>query len=253
MILVPALLRGKSIRNTTPGMYFSHRYFIDHPVLLYIALVTTCLTNVMFMQKKKSGILLSPNQNFCTAHCLGKSDQRTCPDDYKVRLIDVSVHPHGPPSGLGIKAYTGTSATQKERRPGPDFCRGEGEIFLSLLLQASKKWLFSEIFWETQKWVLTQFGSVNLFELRVCVFLRAIFFKIWILWYFSPCEGFLNPLTHLSVEKPTSNNVGASGRRSSTWSDNKGRFKKNCPHFFQRVSMKYLQKIPTGTHPPKKR
>ena len=98
-----------------------------------------------------------------------ESDQRTCLDHYKVRFIDVSVHPHGPPSGLGIKAYTGTSATQKERRPGPDFCRGEGEILVSLLLQASKKWLFSEIFWETQKWVLTQFGSVNLFELCVYV------------------------------------------------------------------------------------
>lgn len=130
------------------------------------------------MQKKKKRNSSQSKPKFLYSTLFGKIWPKDMPWRLQSQVDWRQCSPSWAPSGLGIKAYTGTSATQKERRPGPDFCRGEGEIFLSLLLQASKKWLFSEIFWETQKWVLTQFGSVNLFELRVCVFLRAIFFKM---------------------------------------------------------------------------
>lgn len=226
MILVPTLLWGKSIRNCNAfWMYFSHRYFIDHPVLHSSR---NHLSNKCHVYaEKKSGSLLSPNQNFCTAHCLGKSDQRTCPDDYKVRLIDVSVHPHGPPSGLGIKAYTGTSATQKERRPGRDFCWGGSRDFADSSASSIKK---VAVFWDFLGNTKRGFNSIWLCESLwiACVrVFKSHFFSKWILWYFSPCEGFLNPLHTCLWRSPQATTlvllVGAQAPGH----------KKNCPISFK--------------------
>ena len=175
--------------------------------------------------RKKKAEFFSVRTKISLQHIVSEqsaeSDQRTCLDDYKVRFIDVSVHPHGPPPALESKPILELVLPRKSEDLGRIFVGGSRDFPESSASSIKKV----AVFWDFLGNTKMGFNSIWLCESLwiVCVrVFKSHFFSKWILWYFSPCEGFLNPLTHLSVEKPTSNNVGASGRRSSTWSDNKG-------------------------------
>ena len=150
----------------------------------------------------------------------------------------------GPPRALESKPILELVLPRKSGDLGRIFVGGSRDFPESSASSIKKVAVFWDFLGNTKMGFNSIWLCESLWIACVRVF-KSHFFSKWILWYFSPCEGFLNPLHTCLWRSPQATTlvllVGAQAPEVTTKD-----VSIKLPHFFQRLSMTYLQKSQLG-------
>ena len=181
MILVPALLRGKAFATQCRGCISS---ICSSIILYYIALMTTCRTNVMFMQKKLrissqskptflySTLFRNKARNLTKGHAL-----TTTKSGWLTSVFTLM----GPPRALESKPILELVLPRKSGDLGRIFVGGRARFWWVFCFKHEKVAVSWDFLGNTKMGFNSIWLSKSLWI--VCVVCKSHLFSKWILWY----------------------------------------------------------------------